>query len=84
MVLIVITEVPEAPGVKETEFRLNSAPAPVAEKGTRAESETLPAKPLLPRLIVEVAEEPATKLTGEGGLEAMVKSAVTVIENDVE
>ncbi len=51
---------------------------PVAAGDTVAESATLPVKPKLLTVIVEVAEPPAVKLGGVAAPAATVKSPTTV------
>ncbi len=73
---MVAVEVRMEPGDNNTGLGLNEVVRPVTEE--RTERVTLPAKPVLVRVIVEVAELPATKLAGEAGVAETVKSPVTV------
>jgi len=77
VVAIVRVEVPLEPGVRLTLVGARVAVSPVAVGETAAVNATLPVKPRLPTVTVEVAELPATTLAVVG-LAAMVKSAVTV------
>ncbi len=79
-VLIVRMEVADPPGLRGIVLGLNEVVRPVAEGGTDAVSPTVPAKPALLRVMVEVAELPATKLAGLAVLAVTVKSAVTVTD----
>ncbi len=70
---------PVPPAVNATEFTLSEHVGPFVTTGeTVAASETLPVKPRLPNVIVDVAEPPATKLAGVAAPALMVKSGVTV------
>ncbi len=71
-------EVAVEPGVRLTLVGANVKVMPVAAGDTVAERATLPVKPLLLRVIVEVAEPPAVKLGGVAAPAAIVKSAVMV------
>jgi hypothetical protein len=64
--------------VRLTLVGLNVKVMPVAAGATVADSATLPVKPALVRVTVDVAELPARKLAGVAALAAIVKSAVTV------
>ncbi len=82
--LTVRVDVPDPPEISVMLPGLREAVGPDGE--TAADSETVPAKPLrLCSAIVDVAEEPAVKLS-DVGLAAMVKSeeAVTVIPTFTE
>ena len=78
MVAIVRVEVPLEPGVRLTLVGAKVKVIPVAAGATVAERATLPVRPLLVRVIVEVVEPPAVKLGGVAAPAAIVKSAVTV------
>jgi len=78
VVAIVRVDVPVPPGVKLTLVGANVKVMPVAAGDTVAERPTLPVKPALVRVMVDVAELPAKKLAGVAALAAIVKSAVTV------
>ncbi len=78
IVVIVRVDVPVEPRVKLTLVGSNVAVGPVVEGETDAVRLTLPVKPRLFRVIVEVAEPPAMKLLGLAGVAEMVKSGVTV------
>jgi hypothetical protein len=67
------------PGVKPTLAGAKVKVMPVAAGATVAERPTLPVKPALVSVMVDVAELPARKLAGVAALAAIVKSAVTVI-----
>ncbi len=84
VVAIVRTEVPVPPAVKATGLTLNEVVRPVIGVAVDAARVMLPVKPRLPRVIVDVAEPPATKLAGVAAPAAMVKLGVTVIETVVE
>ncbi len=75
---MVSTEVPVPPAVNATGFTLNEVVRPVTGVAVDAASVMGPVKPKLPRLIVDVAEPPATKLAGVAAPAAMVKSGVTM------
>ncbi len=74
---IVRVDVALLPGVRLTLVGARVAVRPVAVGDTAAVSATLPVKPKLLAVIVEVAELPARNVAVVG-LAAMVKSAVTV------
>ena len=78
VVAIVKVEVPVEPGVRLILVGANVKVMPVAVGATVADSATLPVKPRLLAVIVEVAELPATKLAGVAAPAVIVKSAVTV------
>jgi hypothetical protein len=73
-------DVPEDPGVRERVVGLKDTERPVALGVTDELMVTVPVKPTLATVIVDVAEFPATKLPGFGVVEATVRSGVTVIE----
>jgi hypothetical protein len=70
--------VPVDPGVRLILVGANVKVIPVAAGATVADSATLPVKPRLLAVIVEVAEPPAVKLAGDATLAAIVKSPTTV------
>jgi hypothetical protein len=78
VVAIVSVDVPVLPGVKLMLVGLNVNVIPVAAGATVAESGTLPVKPKLLAVIVEVAEPPAVKLAGVAVLAVRLKSEVMV------
>src|SRR5260370_42327670 len=65
---MVRVEVPVEPGVRLMLVGLKVNVIPVAAGATVADSATLPVKPKLLAVIVEVAEPPAVKLAGDGAL----------------
>ena len=69
---------PVPPAVRLTLAGLKVKIIPVAAGAAVADSVTLPVKPALVRVIVDVAELPARMLAGVAALAAIVKSAVTV------
>ncbi len=72
---MVRTEVPVPPAVKVTELTLNEVVRPVTGVAVDAVSVTLPANPFwLVRVMVDIAEPPATKLAGLAALAEMPKS----------
>ncbi len=73
VVAMVRTEVPVPPAVRATGFTLKEKVRPVTAIGVEAVSVTLRAEPKLVRVMVEVAEPPATKLAGVAALAPMVK-----------
>lgn len=72
-------DVPENPVFRAMAVgpKVNVIPV-VAGGDTVADNETLPVKPRLPTVIVEVAELPAIKRAGVAAPTTSVKSAVTV------
>jgi hypothetical protein len=74
----VSVDVPVDPAVKLMLVGLNVKVIPVAAGETVAESATLPVKPRLLAVMVEVAELPETALAGVSALAASPKSLVTV------
>ncbi len=75
----VALDVPNEPGVRETLGEPDMVVGPLVTEGdTDAESVTLPVKPRLFRVTVDVAEPPSTKLAGLAGDAEMAKSGVTV------
>jgi len=74
-------DVPEVPGVKGRFAELNDTERPEALGVTEELMATVPVKPILATVTVDVAEFPATKLPGLGVLEVMARSGVTVIES---
>ena len=72
VVAIVRVEVPVEPGVRLTLVGANVNVIPVAAGDTVADRATLPVKPLLLRVIVEVADPPAVKLAGVAAPAAIV------------
>ena len=70
----------EDPGVRGRVVGLKDTERPVALGVTDELMVTVPVRPMLATVIVEVAEFPATKLPGFGVVEVIVRSAVTVIE----
>src|SRR5260370_30247528 len=75
---MVRVEVPVEPGVRLMVVGLKVNVIPVAAGATVADSATLPVKPKLLAVIVEVAEPPAVKLAGDGALAVRLKSEGTV------
>ncbi len=80
VVVIVKVDVPVEPGPdKLTLGKLSEIARPIVEGDTEPVKSTLPVKPRLFNVMVDVAEPPATKLEeGAGAPALMVKSAVTV------
>ena len=76
----VSVDVPEAPGVKGRFVEVNDTESPEALGVTEELMATVPVRPILVTVTVDVAEFPATKLPGVGVLEVTVRSGVTVIE----
>ncbi len=74
----VSVDVPVDPGVRLMLVGLNVKVIPVAAGDTVAERATLPVKPRLLDVMVEVAEPPEMKLAGVSALALMLKSLVTV------
>jgi len=72
VVAIVRVDVPDEPGVRLILVGANANVIPVAAGETVAERATLPVKPRLFAVIVEVAELPATKLAGVAALALIV------------
>jgi hypothetical protein len=62
----------------------NETERPVAEVGTVPVKDTLPVKPMLPSVTVEVAEPPATKFEGVIGPAENEKSGSTITLIDAE
>ena len=73
-------EVPELPGVRARFVELNDKTSPDAVGETEEVRATVPVKPTLATVTVDVAELLATKVPGLGVLEVIVRSAVTVID----
>lgn len=80
VVPIVRVEVPLEPGVRGMLVGAKVKLMPVAAGETVAESATLPVKPRLLAVIVEVADCPEVIVLGVAALAASVKSAAIVIE----
>jgi hypothetical protein len=78
VVAIVRVDVPVEPGVRLTVAGAKVNVIPVAAGETVADNATLPVKPILLVVIVEVAEPPAVKLAGVAAPAAIVKSSVIV------
>jgi hypothetical protein len=78
VVEIVSVEVPVEPGVRLILVGAKAKVIPVAVGATVAESATLPVKPRLLAVIVEVADPPAAKLAGVAALAEIAKSPTTV------
>jgi len=78
VVAIVWVEVPVPPGVRLTLAGAKVKVIPVAAGATVAESATLPVKPALVSVTVDVAELPARKLAGVATAHETEKSAPTV------
>jgi hypothetical protein len=76
---MVSVDVPEEPGVRGRVVGLKDTERPVALGVTDELMVTVPVKPTLATVIVDVAEFPATKLPGLGVVEAIVRSGATVI-----
>ena len=74
-------DVPEVPGVKGRFAELNVTEKPEALGVTEELMATVPVKPILATVTVDVAEFPATKLPGLGVLVVIARSGVTVIES---
>jgi hypothetical protein len=72
VVVIVSVLVAVEPGVRLTLAGANVKVMPVAAGATVADSATLPVKPKLLAVIVDVAEPPAVKLAGVAALAATV------------
>jgi hypothetical protein len=62
----------------------NETESPVAETGTLAVNDTLPVKPMLSSVTLEVAEPPATKFDGVTGPAEIEKSGSTITLIDAE
>jgi hypothetical protein len=77
VVVMVSVEVALEPEVRLTLVGLTATVRPVAVGDTAADSETVPVNPILPTVMVEVAELPA-RTVAEVGLAVTVKSDVTV------
>jgi len=75
---MVRVDVPEDPRVRLILVGANVNVIPVAAGATVADRATLPVKPRLLEVTVEVAEPPATKLAGVAAPTATVKSPTTV------
>jgi len=78
VVAIVRVDVPVEPGVRLILVGANVKVMPVAAGDTVADRATLPVKPRLDAVIVDVAELPAVKLAGVATPAVIVKFAVTV------
>ncbi len=78
VVAMVRTEVPDPPGVNATGLVPKVKVRPVTGVAVDPARVMLPVKPRLFKVIVDVAEPPATKLAGVAAPAAMVKSGVTV------
>src|SRR2546425_13045193 len=72
-------DVPEAPGVNARFAELNDTERPDALGVTEELMATVPAKPILATVTVDVAEIAATKLTGLGVLAVVARSRATAI-----
>lgn len=77
---IVRVEVPVLPGVRARFVELNDKTSPDAVGETEEVRVTVPVKPILATVTVDVAELLATKVPGLGVLEVIARSAVTVID----
>ncbi len=73
-------EVPVPPAVNATGFTLKVRVRPVTGVAVDPANVMLPVNPRLFKVIVDVADPPATKLAGVAAPAVMVKSGVTVIE----
>jgi hypothetical protein len=80
VVAIVRVEVPVEPAVRLILVGTKVKVMPVAAGDTVADNATLPVKPRLLAVIVEVADPPAVKLAGDAAPAAIVKSPTTVTE----
>ena len=78
VVEIVRVEVPVEPGLRLMLVGAKAKVMPVAAGATVADRATLPVKPRLLAVIVEVAEPPAVKLVGVAAPAEIVKSPTTV------
>jgi hypothetical protein len=78
VVAIVSVDVAVEPAVRLTLVGANVKVIPVATGDTVADNATLPVKPRLLAVIVEVADPPAVKLAGVAALAEIVKSPTTV------
>src|SRR5438093_10956955 len=74
-------DVPEVPGVNARFAELNDTERPEALGVTEELMATVPVKPILATVTVDVAEFPATKLPGLADLTVMACPGVTVIES---
>src|SRR5438309_11723741 len=74
-------DVPEVAGVKTRLAKLNVTKKPEALGVTEELMATVPVKPILATVTVDVAEFPDTKLAGLGVLVVIARSGVTVIES---
>ncbi len=81
---IVRTDVPVPPGVNATGLVPKVRVRPVTGVAVDPARVMLPVKPRLPRVTVDVADPPATKLEGVAAPALMVKSGVTVTLTVVE
>jgi hypothetical protein len=79
VVAIVSVDVADDPGVRLTLVGAKVNVIPVAAGATVAESATLPVKPRLLTVTMEVADPPAVKLAGDAAPAATVKSPTTVM-----
>ena len=68
---------PRDPTVRPMFFVLNELVSPAALGDIAADSETVPLKPKLVKVIVLVVEPPATKLEGDGAPARSLKSGLT-------
>ena len=84
MVEIVTVEVTEIPGVTERLLELNETERPVAVGEIEEVRLTVPVRPTLAIVAVEVAELPAKNVPGFGLLGARVRSGLTVIVRVLE
>lgn len=75
--MVAVADVVE-PGVSGTLAGANEIEMPTADNGTVPVNDTLPVSPIPPRLIVDVAEPPATTLAGTTGPAHMEKSESTI------
>jgi hypothetical protein len=79
VVAIVSVDVEVEPGVRLTLVGAKVKVIPVAAGDTVADNATLPVKPRLLTVIVEVADPPAVKLAGDAAPAVTVKSPTTVM-----
>ncbi len=75
---MVRTEVPVPPAVNATGLTLNVSVRPVTGAAVEAARDTLPVKPKLFNVMVDVADPPATNVAGVAAPAAMVKPWATV------
>ena len=83
VVVMVRVDVELDPGVRLTLVGLTATVRPVAVGDTAADSDTVPVKPRLPTVMVEVVLPPASTLA-DVGLAATVKSPTTTSVIEVE